>query len=100
MTLKFVRNQWIGSPEDFRVLLRPRAGNEIGGVEAGIARREELLGFRHELWTPFGARLAYLGPRIHPLAALACITGVMSVADVSARTFLRADMTQSLRSAT
>jgi hypothetical protein len=31
---------------------------------------------------------------------LACVTGVMSVADVSARTFLRADMIQSLRSAT
>jgi hypothetical protein len=45
MTLKFVRNQWIGSPEDFRVLLRPRAGNEIGGVEAGISRRDCLDSF-------------------------------------------------------
>src|SRR6478609_10777257 len=61
-------------------------------VEAGISRRDDLLGFRHELWRPFGERRTYLGHSIHRGVAWARITGVMSLADASGSTFLRADI--------
>src|SRR5690348_7714060 len=90
--IHFGVSEWIGGPEEFHVLMRPRAAKDVGGVEAGISRRDELLGFRHELWTPFGGRRTYLGHSIHRGVAWARITCVMSLADASGRTFLPADI--------
>jgi hypothetical protein len=78
-------SEWIGGPEKFHILLRPRTGNEVGGVEAGISRRDELLGFRHELWKPSGED-APLSATAYIEVLLGPVTGVMSFADASGRT--------------
>ncbi len=74
----------IRGPEEFRILLRPRAAEDVGGIETGISRRDEVLGLRHELWPPFEARLVSQPQHTSP-CCLARVTGVMSLDDVSAR---------------
>jgi hypothetical protein len=74
----------MGGPEEFHMFLRPRAAEDVGGIEAGISGRDVVLCLRHRLWPPFEASW-FLSRSIHPLVALARVTGVMSLEEVSAR---------------
>lgn len=56
----------IGGPKEFHILLRPTAAEDIGGIEARISRRDEVLCFRHEVVATVQGKIVVLAAATSP----------------------------------